>query len=141
MPYTTELTEDYMGVVHTGTGVVTGEEILRGSRTVAQLVENTENFHYEFVDLSEATGIEITEQHLQEIVTLDRMTAYFRPHAVVVIVAPDERLFAVAKQWESLVQGLGWNTHIARSRSEAKSWLRENFDPRAGQMATREEHQ
>jgi hypothetical protein len=141
MPYATELTEDYMGVVHTGTGVVTGEEILRGSQTVAQLVENTENFHYEFVDLSGATGIEITEQHLQEIVTLDRMTAYFRPHAVVVIVAPDEHLFAVAKQWESLVQDLGWKTHIARARSEAKSWLRENFDPHATEMAMREEHQ
>jgi hypothetical protein len=141
MPYATELTEDYMGVVHTGTGVVTGQEILRGSQTVAQLVENTENFHYEFVDLSGATGIEITEQHLQEIATLDRMTAYFRPHAVVVIVAPDERLFAVAKQWESLVQDLGWKTHISRDRSEAKSWLRENFDPHATQMAMPEEHQ
>lgn len=141
MPYTTELTEDYMGVVHTGTGVVTGEEILRGSQAVAQLVENTENFHYEFVDLSEAAGIEITEQHLQEIATLDRMAAYFRPHAIVVIVAPDDHLFAVAKQWESLAEGLGWNTHISRARSEAKSWLRENFDPHATQMVAREQHQ
>ena len=140
MPYTTELTEDYMGVIHHGTGVVTGEEIVRGSRALAQLVENTENFYYEFVDFSEATGIEITEQHLQEIAALDRMTAYFRPHAVVVVVAPDERLFAVAKQWESMVQDLGWNTHVSRARSEAKSWLRENFDPRTTEMATREEH-
>jgi hypothetical protein len=140
MPYRTELTEDYMGVVHIGSGVVNGEEILRGSQAVAQLVENTENFHYEFVDLSEATGIQITQQHLQEIAMLDRTTAYFRPHAIVVIVAPDERLFAVAKQWESMVQDLGWKTHISRARSEARSWLRENFDPEATQLATRGEH-
>ena len=139
MPYRTDLTEDYMGVVHIGTGIVTGEEILRGSQAVAQLVEITENFHYEFVDLSGATGIEMTEQHLQEIATLDRMTAYFRPHAVVVIVAPDERVYAVAKQWENMVQTLGWKTYISRSRSEARSWLRENFDPRATELAARGE--
>ncbi len=129
MPYETELTDDYMGVVHRGSGTVTGEEILRGSLALSQLVQNTENFHYEFVDLSEATGIQVTEHHLQQIATLDRMTAFFRPHAVVVVAAPDERLFAVAKRWESLVQNLGWNTHVSRSRSEAKRWLEENFDP------------
>lgn len=137
MPYTTELTEDCMGVVHTGSGVVTGEEILRGSQLLAQLVQNTENFHYEFVDLCEATGIEITQENLQEIATLDRMTAFFRPHAVVVVVAPNEQLFAVAKQWEHLVRNLGWNTHIARSRSEAHSWLGENFDPQAVETTAR----
>lgn len=141
MPYRTELTEDCMGVIHIGSGVVTGDEILRGSEAVSQLVQNTENFHYEFVDLSEATGIKITDWQLREIATVDRMTAFFRPHAVVVIVAPDERLFAVAKQWESRVQGLGWNTHISHSRSEAKNWLAENFDPHLGEMAMREGRQ
>lgn len=131
MPYETELTDDYMGVVQRGSGMVTGEEILRGSLALSHLVQNTENFHYEFVDLSEATGIQITERHLQQIATLDRMTAFFRPHAVVVVVAPDERLFAVARHWEQLVQNLGWNTHVSRSLSEAKGWLEDNFDPQA----------
>ncbi len=135
MPYETELTEDCMGVVHRGSGMVTGEEILRGSLVVTQLVQNTENFHYEFVDLSEATGIQITQHHLQEIATLDRMTAFFRPHAIVVVVAPDENVFAVAKQWETRVQSLGWNTHVSRSRTEAKNWLKENFDPQTAVLA------
>ena len=137
MPYETELTDDCMGVVHRGRGMVTGEEILRGSLALSHLVENTENFHYEFVDLSEATGLRITERDLKEIATLDRMTAFFRPHAVVVVVAPDERLFAVAQRWENLVRDLGWNTHLSRSRSEARLWLEENFDPRATELAGR----
>ena len=127
MPYLTELTEDYMGVIHTGTGLVTGEEVLQGCEMVSQLMQNTENFHYKFVDLAEATGIEMTEEHLQEIVAIDRTMAFFRPNATVVIVAPDERLFAVAKQWETLVEALGWATHVSRERSEALAWLRENF--------------
>ncbi len=140
MPYKTELTEDCMGVVHTGSGVVTGAELLRGSRAVAQLVQNTENFHYEFVDLSEATWVEISSIELEQIAALDRMVACFRPNAVVVIVSPDEGLFALAKEWENLILDLGWKTHISRVRSEARSWLRENFGPEASQIAPREEH-
>ncbi|MBA3651727.1 MAG: hypothetical protein H0W66_09685 [Chthoniobacterales bacterium] len=67
--------------------------------------------------------------------TLDRMTAFFRPHAVVVVVAPDDRLFAVAKRWEKLVSHLGWNIHVSRSRSKARNWLEENFDPEATELA------
>ncbi len=140
MPYETELTDDCMGVVHRGSGMVTGAEILRGSLAVSQLVQNTENFHYEFVDLSEATGIQITDFQLKQITTVDRMTAFFRPRATVVVVAPDERLFSIAKQWESRVQGLGWNTHVSRSRTEAKNWLKENFDPRATELASHGPH-
>lgn len=140
MAYETELTDDCMGVVHTGRGVVTGAEILRGSVAVSQLVQNTENFHYEFVDLSEAMGISISESQLQELATIDRMTAYFRPHAVVVVVAPDDRLFAVAQRWESLVRSVGWNIHVSRSRTEGKSWLKENFDPLAAELTAHGQH-
>lgn len=137
MPYETELTEDCMGVVHHGRGMVTGREILRGSLVVSHLVQNTANFHYEFVDLSEATGIQITERDLKEIATLDQLTAFFRPHAVVVVVAPDDRVFAVAQRWESMVRNLGWNIHLARSRPEAQEWLKDNFDPQATELSAR----
>ncbi len=137
MAYETELTDDCMGVVHTGSGIVTGEEIMRGSLALSQLVQNTANFHYEFVDLSEATGIQITERHLKAIAAIDQLTAFFRPHEIVVVVAPDERLFSIAQRWEDLVRNLGWNTHLSRSRSEAKRWLEENFDPQATELAGR----
>lgn len=117
-----------------------GAEILRGSRTVAQLVQNTENFHCEFVDLSEATGVEISSIELEQIAALDRMVACFRPNALVVIVAPDDRIFTLAKEWENLILDLGWKTHISRVRAEAKSWLRENFGPEASQLEPREEY-
>ncbi|MEO8440038.1 MAG: hypothetical protein ABI540_07430 [Spartobacteria bacterium] len=127
MPYTTELTEDYMGVLHSGTGVVTGEEILRGSQALAQLVENTENFHYEFVDLSAASDVQISPEHLRAIFEQDQFAAFFRPHEVVVIVAPNDRVMEVARQWEEMVQHLGWTIHIARERAAGWEWLRENF--------------
>jgi hypothetical protein len=127
MPYTTELTEDYMGVVHAGTGTVTGGEILQGCQTFTFLVQNTENFHYKLVDFSAATELQITTEDLQEIVVQDRLIAAARPHVTVVIIAPNEQIRARAQEWERLVEELGWSTHVSTTRGEALHWLQDNF--------------
>jgi hypothetical protein len=127
MPYTTELTEDYMGVVHAGTGTVTGGEILQGCQTFTFLVQNTENFHYKVVDFSAATELQITTEDLQEIVVQDRLIAAARPHVTVVIIAPNEQIRARAQEWERLVEELGWSTHVSTTRGEALHWLQDNF--------------
>lgn len=123
MAFLTELTEDYMGIIHVGTGVVTGGEILAGCQSDRALVELTENFHYKLVDLSAVTELRITEKELGEIVEEDRAIATFRPQASVVIVAPNDRIRAIAQHWEILVEELGWSTHVSRTRAEASKWL------------------
>ncbi len=126
MPYTTELTEDYLGIIQVGDGTVTGTEILQGCRSVTALVQTTENFHYKLVDLTAARELQITGDELAEIVAEDRLIARARPQAAVVIVAPNEKIRGIALHWEVLVEELGWSTHVARTRAEALDWLREN---------------
>jgi len=125
MPFNTEFTEDYMGIVHVGTGIVTGAEILQGCRSVTALVQTTENFHYKLVNLAAATDVRVSEEELNQIIAEDRLIAAARPHAAVAIVAPNEQITAVARHWENRVEGLGWLTHISRTASEAWCWLRE----------------
>lgn len=127
MAYTTELTEDCMGILHVGSDLVTGEDLLAASRSTIQLLQNTENFHYEFIDFSQVTELKITAEELNQIVAQDYYAAVFRPDAVVVIVAPRIDLFEIGKTWERRVQDLGWNTHVAHDRDEATRWLRENY--------------
>ena len=127
MAYTTELTEDYMGIIHVGTGVVTGGDLIEACRCTTQLCQITANFHYEFIDFSETTDLQLTPEELEKIVAQDHYLATFRPDAVIVIVAPRDDLFATAKHWEQLVQDIGWKTHIARERGEALSWLKQNY--------------
>ena len=126
MAFLTELTEDYTGIIHVGTGVVTGGEILEGCKSDRALVQVTENFHYKLVDLSAVTELRITEKELRDIVEEDRVIAAFRPGAAVVIVAPNDRIRTMAQHWEILVEELGWSTHISRTRAEASKWLIEN---------------
>ena len=127
MPYTTELTEDYMGIVHTGTGVVRGEDLLEACKSTTALKQNTENFHYEFIDFTDATELRVTAEELEQIIAQDRFTAILRPDAVVVIVAPDDEIFQTVQEWDRRVQHIGWKTYIARSRPPAIEWLRENY--------------
>jgi hypothetical protein len=127
MAYTTELTEDYMGIVHAGSDVVTGDEVLEACRSTTQLLQNTENFQYEFIDFSDASELRVTEADLAEIVEQDRFAALFRPDAVIVIVAPGDQIFETAKQWEKRVQDLGWKTLVSRSRPAAMAWLKANY--------------
>ena len=127
MPYTTELTEDYMGIVHAGIGVVLGEDLLEACKSTTALKQNTENFHYEFIDFTGATELRVTAEELEQIIAQDRFTAILRPDAVVVIVAPDDEIFQTVQEWDRRVQHIGWKTYIARSRPSAIEWLRENY--------------
>ena len=126
MPFDTEFTEDYMGIVHVGSGIVTGAEILAGCKSVTALVQTTENFHYKLVNLAGATDLQVSEDELSQIVEEDRLIAAARPHAAVAIVAPNEQITAIARHWEHRVEGLGWLTHITRTPSDAWRWLKEN---------------
>ena len=63
-----------------GTGTVTGDELVEASRRALQLVQNTQNFDYEIVDLTSATGLEkFGDEHLEQITAQDRLAAVFRP--------------------------------------------------------------
>lgn len=127
MPYTTELSDDCMGIRHAGTGPVTGAEILEACRATTQLRQNTENFHYEFIDFSGVSELQISQDELERIIAQDFYAAIFRPEAVIVIVAPRDDLFETMKEWERRIQGIGWLTHIARERAEAERWLQEHY--------------
>jgi hypothetical protein len=130
MPITTETTEDYQGIIHTGRGLVTGDQLVEACHAAFRLVQNTRNFQYEFVDLSRAIELRATEEHLRCITERDRLAATYRPDATVVIVAPRDEFFELAKTWESRVRDLGWATHVSRDRAEALRWLKENFPRR-----------
>jgi hypothetical protein len=138
MPLVTETTKDCQGILQVGSGNVTGADIVRASYNALLLFQNTRNFQYEFVDLSNATSLsDIDEEHLAQITAQDRVIATFRPHATVVVVAPRDEFYQLGKDWESAVQDLGWNTHISRERGEALAWLHEHLPARGkdGQRA------
>ena len=132
MPLTTETTKDCRGIIHMGTGTVTGDELVEASRSALQLVQNTQNFDYEIVDLTSATGLDnVGDEHIEQLTAQDRLAAVFRPNAIVVVIAPRDEFFELGKKWERRVQDLGWSTRVTRDRGEAVEWLSQNYHPSA----------
>ena len=132
MPLTTETTKDCRGIIHMATGTVTGDELVEASRRALHLVQNTQNFDYEIVDLTSATGLDkVGDEHLEQLTAQDRLAAVFRPNAIVVVIAPRDEFFELGKNWERRVQDLGWSTHVTRDRAEAVKWLSQNYHPSA----------
>ncbi len=130
MPLVTETTQDCQGILQVGSGLVTGEEFVQASYNALLLFQNTQNFRYEFVDLSNVTDVEFAEKHLAQITVHDRVIARSRPDAIVVVLAPREEFYQVAKHWEEAVAPFGLKTHVAREREEALSWLQQRLDSR-----------
>ena len=124
-----------MGIVHVGSGVVTGKDLLEACKSTTALLQNTENFHYELIDFTDTTELRITPADFEQIIEQDRFAAVFRPDAVAVIVAPDDEVFQTVQEWDRRVQDIGWKTHIARSRAPALEWLRENYPTPAAPFA------
>jgi len=127
MPYDTQLTDDYMGTIHVGSGVVTGAEIVEGCKSVAVLVQSTANFHYKLVDLSRATEVRISPEEFEEIMEQDRLIAQQRPHDRVAIVVPNDEIRALAESWRKEAEKLGWSIEILPSREQAMAWIEERM--------------
>lgn len=123
MPYTTELTQDCVGIVHSGSGLVTGDELVAATTAATLLVQNTENFQYEFSDFTDVTDLQVAPEALERIIAQDHIAAKSRPRAIIVLVVPGAQAHQLAVQWEERVRDLGWTIHIARERSEALKWL------------------
>ena len=128
MPYEKQLTDDYMGTIHVGSGVVTGAEILEGCKAVTTLVQSTANFHYKLVDLSRATELRISSQEFEDILEQDRLIAEQRPNDTVAVVAPNENIRAIAEEWRRRAEGLGWAIEILQRKEEAMSWIQERLE-------------
>ena len=127
MPYDTQLSDDYMGTIHVGSGVVTGSEILEGCKTVTALVQTTANFYYKLIDLARASEVRISPEEFEQILEQDRLIAAQRPNDSVAIVAPNDQIRAVAEEWRRQVDDLGWSIEIVPTREEALAWIEEKM--------------
>src|SRR5207302_8975075 len=99
MPYPTELTKDCLGIVHAGSSVVTGDDLMAACEGATQLIQNTASFQYEFSDFTDVTELRLRPGDLDKIVEMDHVAAKYRPRAIIVVVAPQESFYQFAQTW------------------------------------------
>ena len=124
MSYTTEFIDGGRGVLHVGTGVVHGDEIHAGAMEDHRVEARARALRFGLVDLTDVTELRITSEHVRAIAAESHITARLASHVSVAIVAPRDAIYGMARMWEILVEGTGWDIRIVRLREEALDWLR-----------------
>ena len=125
MPFSTEYLPDGRGVHMSGTGLLTGQEILEAKAGLLRAPDRLTGLAYGMVDVTDVTELRITRDDVMEFVAVDVRIAALVPRAVAVaVVAPGDLAFGLARMWEAFAEVTGWNTHVFRSRADAEPWLR-----------------
>ena len=67
----------------------------------------------------------VSPSEMDTIVLQDRQIAsYAAPGLLVAVVAERNVVFALARMWEAFIEGIGWETKIFPSITEAQDWVR-----------------
>jgi len=125
VPFSTEYLPDGRRVHLTGTGLLTGQEILDAKAGLLRSPDRLKGLACGLVDVTDVTELRITRDDVLEFVAVDVRIAALVPRAVAVaVVAPGDLAFGLARMWEAFAEVTGWTTHVFRSRAEAEAWLR-----------------
>lgn len=124
MPGTIEFVEDGRGLVFSGSGVLTGQEILEAKEALAADEVPLRTVKFALVLLEDVTAVDVTIGDLRAAAIVDRRLARMMPNAAVAIVAPRDHDFGIARMWEAIADVPEWTTYVFRSREEADAWLR-----------------
>ena len=123
MPFFIEWTDEDRTVLCSGSGVVTGREILGAMETCLDRPERIRSLLRATVILSGITELEVSADEVRRIASIDARLAAQNPRAAVAIVAPKDSVFGFARMWEAYVADTGWQTGVFRTLSDAEAWL------------------
>jgi hypothetical protein len=124
MPATLTTIDGGRGYRLTGAGVLTAAEIIAIKDGVEADPALPRDLAYWLVDLSRVTELRLTAHDVRAIVAVDRRLARLMPSAVVAVVAPADVVFGLARMWEVLAEGIGWQTQVFREAGAAAAWVR-----------------
>jgi hypothetical protein len=124
VPGTIEFVEDGRGLVFSGSGVLTGQEILEAKEALAADEVPLRTVKFALVLLVDVTAVDVTVGDLRAAAIVDRRLGQMMPNAAVAIVAPRDHDFGIARMWEAIADVPEWTTYVFRSREEADAWLR-----------------
>jgi hypothetical protein len=123
MPYTHAFVENGTGLHRTGSGLVTGREMVAEAYALHREAGSLQHLKYGLVDLSDVTEFDVTPDDMRALALAVETTARIAPAGLAVaIVAPSDYAYGHARIFEGHVK-TGWKIRICRSRAEAEEWL------------------
>jgi len=116
------LTADGIGMVATGVGVLTGQDLLDATAQLREEAERNPEIRYAVMDLSEIPEEKVETRSIRALAA-ERLKLTHELY--VVVVAPSEVLFGISRMWEMMADRRGLDSRVVRTRAEAITWLQE----------------
>jgi len=124
MPYVGELIHGGTGLLWTGSGVVTGQELIEAGAIELSLSPLPERITHSLVDFTQTTSIEVTVEEVMKVGEIDQRNAKTLVGLVVAVVVPTHLGQYLASVYENLSAPESWTLKVFQTRSEAEAWLR-----------------
>ena len=118
------LTEDGIGMVATGVGVLTGQDLLDATAQLREEAERNPEIRYAVMDLS---AISEEKVETRSIGVLAGQRLKLTQELCVVVVAPSDVLFGISRMWEMMAERRSFGSRVVRTRAEAITWLQERL--------------
>jgi hypothetical protein len=125
MPIQLEFSHEGLGVIYRCEGTLGLQHFSVANDQLLASPERIRKLKYAVVDAVSMEPTFFSASEMDSIVLQDRQIAsYAVPGLLVALVAERNVIFALARMWEAFIEGIGWETKIFPSITEAQDWVR-----------------
>jgi uncharacterized membrane protein (DUF2068 family) len=123
MALATEYIDDGRGLLHTGSGIVTGQELVNSAAQVLHDIRGGLPICYALIDLTDIAGFEVSSENIRDVAKINLSMAEVIGPARVAVVAAHDIAYGMARMWEAYAHTTAWQTQVFRDRIAAENWL------------------
>ena len=118
--------DDGAGALITMTGIIAEAELAEAYEPhLNQDREKFRRYRFSLTDLRGVTELKLSTHAVQDHARRCARAAERNPDAVVAVVAEQDLEFGLARMWQMLAEGTGWQIRVFRSDERARNWIRE----------------
>jgi hypothetical protein len=118
------LTADGIGMIATGVGILTGQDLLDATSQLREEAERNPEIRYGVMDLSEIPEEKVDARSIR---ALAAQRLELTHELCIVVVAPSDALFGISRMWEMMAEQRGLGSRVVRTRADAIRWLQERL--------------
>jgi hypothetical protein len=116
MPYTTDVIDNGKGILHIGSGTVTGAELMLSASTVLKLVREGLKPEFALTDLTDVKEFAVSAEEISRNAALNRGISRHLPSVKVAIIAPAPDIYGMVRMWQAHIDSPGWASHVFDAR-------------------------
>jgi hypothetical protein len=125
MPIEMQDLDGGLGILVTGSGVVTEEEfVVSYKKHLLQDESKFKKYRYHLSDHTAVTKVEVPTKALEVIAKLSKEASKVNPDAVLATVADQDLIYGLTRMFHFLAEETGWEMNVFRLREEAEAWIR-----------------